>query len=63
MKPIVIKSQAQRDMLEKVAGDPAEARRRGMTVEMAKAALAAHGGGKLPKRLGVERPSRHGRRR
>jgi hypothetical protein len=62
MKPIEIKSAAQREMLERAAADPVEARRRGMTVELAKASLEAHGGGRLPKRLGPERPNRHGKR-
>lgn len=62
MKPIPIKSAAQREMLERVAADPMEARRRGMTVELAKASLEAHGGRRLPKRLGAERPNRHGKR-
>lgn len=60
MKLIEIKSEAQRAMLERAAGDPAEARRRGMAVEQARASLEAHGGGRLPKRLGAERPNRHG---
>jgi hypothetical protein len=64
MKPIEIKSRAQRELLEKIAaGDHAEARHRGMTVALAKASLEAHGGGKLPERLGPERPNRHGGRR
>jgi len=63
MKLIEIKSVAQREMLERVVGDPVEARRRGMTVEQAKASLEAHGGGRLPKRLGPERPNRHGGKR
>ena len=66
MKLIEIKSEAQRLMLERVAGDPVEARRRGMTVEQAAASLEAHGQGKhgrLPKRLGPLRPNRHGARR
>ena len=64
MKPIIeIKSEAQRAMLERVASDPVEARRRGMTVEMARAALEAHVGGPLPARLGPVRPDRHGPRR
>lgn len=62
MKPIAIKSQAQREMLERVANDPAEARRRGLTAEMARAALEAHAGGRLPERVGLVRPNRHGRR-
>lgn len=62
MKLIEIKSHSQREMLERVAGDPKEAARRGMTVEQAKASLEAHGGGKLPKRLGPLRPNRHGAR-
>lgn len=62
MKLIPIKSEAQRVMLERVAGDPVEARRRGMTVEQARASLEAHAGGRLPKRLGPLRPNRHGRR-
>lgn len=63
MKLIEIKSVAQREMLERVVGDPAEARRRGMTVEQASASLDAHSQGKhgrLPKRLGPARPNRHG---
>ena len=56
MKPITIVSEAQREMLERVSRDPVEAERRGMTVEMAKEALAGHGGGRLPKRLGPLRP-------
>lgn len=63
MKLIPIKSQAQREMLERVAGDPAETKRRGMTLDQVKASLEAHGGGRLPKRLGPERPNRHGIRR
>jgi hypothetical protein len=62
VKLIPIKSVAQREMLERVAGDPAEARRRGMTVEQAVASLEAHKGGRLPRRLGAERPNRHGKR-
>lgn len=62
MKLIPIKSRSQREMLERVASDPKEAARRGMTVEQAKASLEAHGGGRLPERLGPERPNRHGRR-
>lgn len=62
MKLIEIKSASQLDMLERVSGDPVEAKRRGMTVEQAKASLEAHGGGRLPERLGPERPNRHGRR-
>lgn len=61
VKPIAIKSQAQREMLEKCAADSKEAARRGMTPEFAKACLDAHAGGKLPERLGPERPNRHGR--
>ena len=66
VKLIPIKSEAQRVMLERVAGDPKEARRRGMTVEQAQASLDAHAGerhGRLPKRLGPLRPNRHGVRR
>jgi hypothetical protein len=63
MKLIEIKSVAQRQMLERCAGDGREASRRGMTVGQAKASLEAHGGGRLPKRLGPERPDRHGKRR
>lgn len=63
MKPIPIRSSAQREMLERIAaGDHAEAARRGMTVDLAKASLAAHAGGKLPGRLGALRPNRHGHR-
>jgi hypothetical protein len=61
-RTIVIRSQAQREMLARCAADPAEARRRGMTVAMAQAALDAHAGGRLPARLGPERANRHGRR-
>lgn len=61
MKPIEIKSQAQREMLEACAADPKEAARRGMTCELARMSLAAHGGGRMPKRLGPLRPNRHGR--
>lgn len=60
MKPIAIKSQAQRDMLERCAADPKEAARRGMTCDLARKSLAAHGGRRLPERLGPERPNRHG---
>ena len=63
MKLIPIKSQSQRDMLERCATDGAEATRRGMTMEQAKASIAAHTGGRLPQRLGLERPNRHGRPR
>lgn len=63
VKLIEIKSVAQREMLERVAGDAAEARRRGMTVEQVRASLEAHGGGRLPKRLGPVRANRHGVRR
>jgi hypothetical protein len=63
MKLIEIKSEAQRAMLERCAEDGKEAARRGMTVEQAKASLEAHGGGRLPKRLGPERPNRHGSKR
>lgn len=63
MKLIEIKSTAQREMLEKCAADPKEAARRGMSVEQVKASLEAHGGGKLPERLGAHRPNRHGARR
>jgi hypothetical protein len=59
MKLIPIKSVAQREMLERVASDPAEAKRRGMTVEQAVASLEEHKGGRLPKRLGPLRPNRH----
>jgi len=62
MKLIPIKSQAQRDMLERCAGDAAEASRRGMTTAQARASLEAHRGGRLPQRLGPQRPNRHGRR-
>jgi hypothetical protein len=63
MKLIEIKSQAQLEMLQKCLADPVEARRRGMTVEQVKASLEAHGGGgRLPGRLGPERPNRHGKR-
>lgn len=61
-RPIAIKSQAQHDMLTRAAADPVEAARRGMTTEMARAALEAHAGGKLPERLGPMRPNRHGKR-
>lgn len=60
MKIIPIKSHAQREMLERVAKDPAEAKRRGLTVEQAKASLEAHAGGTMPKRKGPLRPNRHG---
>ena len=60
MKPIRIISAAQRLMLERVVADPAEARRRGLSAEVARAALAADGGGRLPERLGPLRPNRHG---
>lgn len=62
MKLIEVRSQAQREMLERCATDAAEAKRRGMTCEQAKASLEAHGGGRLPRRLGEHRPNRHGRR-
>lgn len=58
-KVIVIRSQAQREMLQRAAADPAEARRRGMTAKMAQASLDAHEGGRLPKRLGPVRANRH----
>jgi len=61
--PIPIRSAAQREMLERIAaGDHAEAARRGLSIDLAKASLAAHAGGKLPERLGALRPGRHGRR-
>ena len=66
VKLIEIKSQAQREMLERAAADPVEARRRGMTVEQAAASLEAHAQGRhgrLPKRLGPHRANRHGGRR
>lgn len=63
MKLIEIKSAAQHEMLQKCLADPAEAKRRGMTVEQVRASLEAHGGGKLPRRLGEHRPNRHGVRR
>lgn len=62
MKLIAIKSAAQKEMLEKCLADPAEAKRRGMSVEQVRASLDAHGGGKLPRRLGERRPNRHGAR-
>jgi hypothetical protein len=62
MKLIEIKSRSQREMLERCAGDPKEALRRGMTVEQARASLEAHGGGRMPERLGPQRPGRHGKR-
>jgi hypothetical protein len=61
MKLIEIKSQAQREMLQRCADDQIEAARRGMTCEQAKASLDAHSGGRLPRRLGPLRPNRHGR--
>lgn len=61
VKLIPIKSQAQREMLQRCADDPAEAARRGMTVEQAKASLEAHVGVHLPTRLGPLRPNRHRR--
>jgi hypothetical protein len=63
MKLIEVKSQAQREMLMRCAGDAVEAARRGMTSGQAKASLEADRGGRLPKRLGPERPNRHGVRR
>jgi hypothetical protein len=63
MKLIAIKSQAQREMMERCAGDAQEAARRGMTTAQARASLDAHQGGRLPQRLGPERPNRHGVRR
>ena len=63
MKLIEVKSQAQREMLERCAEDATEAARRGMTTGQARASLEAHSGGRLPKRLGPERPNRHGARR
>jgi len=58
VKLIEIKSEAQRVMLERVVADPAEADRRGMTAELARASLAAfHGRRVLPTRL---HPSRRG---
>lgn len=63
MKLIEVKSQAQREMLRKCAGDPAEARRRGMTVEQAVASLEADKGHRLPERLAPHRPNRHGAQR
>jgi hypothetical protein len=62
MKLIEVKSQAQREMLERCAADDVEAARRGMTSAQAKASLEAHSGGRLPRRLGPMRPNRHGRR-
>lgn len=62
MKLIPIKSQSQREMLERCAGDAKEAAMRGMTCAQARASLDAHGGGRLPHRLGPERPNRHGAR-
>jgi hypothetical protein len=62
MKTIRIVSAAQRAMLERVVADPAEARRRGLSAEQARDALAADGGGRLPERLGPLRPNRHGKR-
>lgn len=62
MKLIEIKSQAQREMLEKCAGDPKEAARRGMMADFAQRCLDAHvAPRRLPERLGVHRPNRHGR--
>lgn len=64
MKPIAIKSQAQREMLERIAaGDHAEALRRGLSVELAKASLAGSPVARLPHRLGPERPARHAKLR
>ena len=59
MKLIAIRSQAQRLMLERVVSDPAEGRRRGLSAEVARASLAADGGGRLPERVGPLRPNRH----
>ena len=62
---IVVRSAAQKAMLERCAADPEEARRRGMTSKMAAASLAAHAagpGGPLPERLGAVRLNRHGKR-
>lgn len=42
-------------MLERIVTDPAELKRRGMTQDEVMAALAAHRGGRLPKRLGPKR--------
>lgn len=61
-KVIEIKSRAQREMLERCAADPKEALRRGMTVEQARASLDAAEHGKVPERLGIHRPNRHGAR-
>ena len=62
MKLIEIKSRAQREMLERCASNEVEAARRGMTAAQAQASLDAHGGGRLPSRLGPLRPDRHGKR-
>ena len=55
MKLISIKSEAQRAMLERVVADPAEALKRGMTAELARASLAASVARKLPTRLRASR--------
>lgn len=62
MNPIVIRSTAQRDKLHRIAtGEEVNA---GLSPDLARASLEAHGGGGvLPERVVVERSERIRRRR